>query len=166
MLNKQLLNNDLYNFSGSYVEHMTSEELSESFDFLLPISNSYPGIEAWFNQKVIPGLYNSTRKLFVHRRNGTIVALGIAKKTESELKVCTVRVASEYAGKGLGIKIFKEAMEWLGTDKPHLTVSEDRLPDFEKIFTHFGYNLTSTVKGLYSPNKVEYFFNESKSFTK
>ena len=36
MLNKQLLSNDLYNFNSSYVEHITSEELSEFFDFLLP----------------------------------------------------------------------------------------------------------------------------------
>ena len=79
-----------------------AQDASDSIKFLLPLSESYPEIEHWFKAKVIPGLYNETRKLFIKRRNGRIAALAIAKKTQSERKICTVRVAPEYIGKGLG----------------------------------------------------------------
>jgi len=139
-------------------------DITASLEFIRPLSDGYPEIDRWFGRKVVPGLYDGTRKLFIHRRNGQIAALAIAKRTETELKVCTVRVAKDFIGKGLGVRLFKEAMEWLGTDKPHLTVGEDALPDFEKVFAHFGYQLTSTAKGLYHPHKVEYLYNEAQSF--
>ncbi|WP_171041738.1 GNAT family N-acetyltransferase [Pseudoalteromonas phenolica] len=141
-----------------------SQDVTDSLEFLTPLSDNYPGINIWFKTKVIIGLELGTRKLFIHRRSGKIVALGIAKKTESEKKICTVRVAPEYVGKGLGVKIFKQAIDWLETEQPHLTVSEDKLLDFERIFDHFGFRLTSTINGLYQPGKVEYLFNEKKSF--
>ena len=151
MLNKK----ELFEYSPDEID---------ALEFLLPISDSYPNIQNWFEKQVVPGLSVGSRMLFIHRKEGKVVALGIAKKTSKEKKVCTVRVASEYVGKGLGIKIFKEAMIWLETDKPHLTVSEDKLAEFERIFEFFGYKLTSTVSGLYKPNKVEYLFNETQSF--
>jgi len=138
------------------------KDAQESLEFLLPISDSYPNIEKWFQNIVVPGLGDGTRKLFIQRSAGVIIALGIAKRTETEKKICTVRVAPSYVGKGIGVRIFKEAMQWLGTDMPHLTVSEDRLPDFERIFRHFNYKLTSTSKGKYLPGKVEYLYNEKK----
>ncbi|MBB1397141.1 GNAT family N-acetyltransferase [Pseudoalteromonas sp. SG44-8] len=135
----------------------------DALEFLLPISNSYPDLQSWYEDRVVPGLTSGTRKLFIHRREGKVVAVGIAKKTRDEKKVCTVRVAPEYSGRGLGVKIFIEAMSWLETDKPHLTVSECKFAEFERIFKFFGYRMTSTVNGLYVPNKVEYLFNETKS---
>lgn len=147
------------NIEKSYLD----KDEAESLDFLSCLSGGYPGIDGWFINKVVPGLSNGTRKLFIYRRDEKVVALCIAKKSETELKVCTVRVIPEYAGKGLGIKLFKDAMNWLETDKPHLTVSEERLSDFTRIFEYFGYKLTSTHNGLYLPGKVEYFYNEPLS---
>ena len=141
-----------------------SSDVTEAFEFLLPISESYPNFHLWFEKRVVSGLASGTRKLFIHRRDGKIVALGIAKKTAMEKKVCTVRVAPEFKGSGLGIKIFKEAMLWLETNKPHLTVSEEKYPEFERIFKFFGFKLTSTINGLYQQGKVEYLFNEKQSF--
>lgn len=164
MLNNQLITEDLFCEAKKLHCSVLSSDIRDCLDFLLPISGSYPKIDNWFMDKVVPGLYDGSRKLFIHRRSGQIVALGIAKKTRNELKICTVRVSADYIGKGLGVRIFKEAMSWLGTDMPHLTVSEEKLSEFEKIFHHFGYKLTSTIKGIYHPNSVEYFFNESKSF--
>lgn len=164
MLNTKLLKKDIFCVENIIEKSYLGKDEAESLEFLSCISSCYPGIESWFINKVVPGLTNGTRKLFIYRRDGKVVALCIAKKTETELKVCTVRVLPEYAGKGLGIKLFKDAMYWLETDKPHLTVSEERLSDFARIFEYFGYKLTSTRNGLYLPGKVEYFYNESLSF--
>lgn len=164
MLNTKLLKKDIFCVEKSIEKSYLGKDETESLEFLSYISDSYPSIDRWFINKVVPGLTNGTRKLFIYRRNEKVVALCIAKKTDKELKICTVRVIPEFAGKGLGVKLFKDAMNWLGTDKPHLTVSEDRLSDFTRIFEYFGYKLTSTHNGLYLPGKVEYFYNESFSF--
>lgn len=161
MLTKQMLVGNTNQASNSLQSHNPYLEALECLNFLLPMSDSYPEIETWFMKQVVPGLYDDTRKLFIYRRNNKIVALGIAKKTTDELKICTIRVAPEFVGKGFGIKLFKQAMDWLGTNKPHLTVSEDHLADFKRIFDHFGYQLTSERNDLYRFGKVEYFFNES-----
>lgn len=132
----------------------------EALAFLLPISPQYPGIGGWFFSRVVPGLGNGTRRLVRVERHGQLVALGIGKLELGERKICTVRVAPEYAGRGLGIRVFDSLMEWMGTARPHATVSEDRMHEFESIFLYYGFRLTSTARGKYRPGKVEYLFNE------
>ncbi len=135
----------------------------EALSFVLPLSPDYPGIENWFVRKVIPGLRANTRRLVRVDRYGKIAALGIAKNERGEKKICTVRVSREFAGRGMGVRIFGELMTWLGTDRPLATVSDIRLNDFQRIFDHYGYRLTSVSSGLYVPGRVEYLFNEPSS---
>lgn len=132
----------------------------ENIDFLEPLSSDYKNIENWYFQKVSPGLARGTRKLLRIESNGRIVAMGIAKKEDEELKICTVRVLPEYAGKGIGVKIFRELMNWLGTELPIITVSQEKALDFERIFAYFGFQLTSSHLNLYRTGMVEYFYNE------
>lgn len=141
---------------------MTAAE-REALAFVLPLSPDYPGIERWFASKVIPGLRAGTRRLVRIDRHGQIAALGIAKDEGGEAKICTVRVAPEFAGRGMGIRVFGELMEWLGTERPLATVSETKLAEFQRIFDHYGYRLTSVCTGLYVPSRAEYLFNEPLS---
>lgn len=147
--------------TGNTSVHITDRDI---LDFLMPLSKDYPNIDIWFLAKVLPGLEDNSRKIFVHVRNEKIVALAIAKKSNREKKICTVRVSPDFTGKGIGVKLFIEAMNWLETSMPHLTVSEDKLPLFSKIFDHFGYKITSTHKSRYIPGKVEYLYNQDNSF--
>ena len=135
----------------------SSEEIMR---FLIPLSQDYPEIFEWFHTKVIPGALCGTRKLILKQRNNEIVALGIAKKEDAENKICTVRVAHEYVGKGLGVRVFDELLEWLNVSKPLLTVSEYKYPQFKKLFEHYGFVLTSINDGMYLPGKKEFIFNE------
>ncbi|CCO47129.1 hypothetical protein VIBNISOn1_230028 [Vibrio nigripulchritudo SOn1] len=131
--------------------------------FLQSLSGDYPDIDSWFLNTVIPGLSDGSRKIFAHVRQNEIISLAIAKKSSDEKKICTVRVSPEFNGIGLGVKLFKLSMDWLETSTPHLTVSEDNYPKFERIFKHFGYRLTSTHNSLYQEGKVELLFNQSNS---
>jgi hypothetical protein len=121
----------------------------------------YQDIENWYFEKVVPGLARDTRKILRIERDGRIVAMGIAKKEGGELKICTVRVLPEYAGSGMGIRIFRDLMTWLGTDKPLLSVNHEKISEFRRIFKYFDFQLTSSHLGIYKPGKVEYFYNES-----
>lgn len=138
---------------------LTPEE-SEALAFLIPLSHDYPGIEAWFRTKVVPGLRNESRILLRVERHGQLVGLAIGKREPEENKICTVRIAPSHFGRGIGVRLFDEVLRWLNDDRPHLTVSENRLPAFERIFDFYGFNLTSVQQGLYVPNTAEIAYNE------
>jgi len=135
----------------------TSE--AEALHFLLPLSSDYPGIDRWFATKVVPGLRIGSRTLLRIERDGNLVGLGIAKKEDDERKICTVRIAPSHVGKGIGLRIFDRLLTWLDDDKPHLTVSSEKLPIFERIFDYYGFDLTSKNHGLYLPRSVELGYN-------
>lgn len=132
----------------------------ENLEFLRPLASDYPGIFDWYIDKVIPGERAGTRKIIRIERDGHLAALGIAKLEHGEAKICTVRVAESHFGRGIGLRVFYDLLDWLNTPTPHLTVSQSRLWRFERIFIHFGFQLTSVRNGLYTQGSVEFLFNE------
>jgi GNAT superfamily N-acetyltransferase len=161
MSQPKLRNSDLLLQDQVLEDRLLSADDRENIRFLLPLSPDYPGIEHWYVRKVMPGQREGTRKIIRIERQGRLVAIGIGKKERSEYKICTVRVAPEYFGRGLGIRLFGELMDWMETDRPHLTISESKLVTFASIFSRFGYQLTSTHNGLYRPGRVELLYNEA-----
>ena len=137
-----------------------SREEQRSLAFLLPLSEDYPGISTWFARKVVPGLRSGTRLLLPVERDDQLVGLGIGKDEGGERKICTVRVSPTYVGRGIGVRLFDGLLKWLNDDRPHLTVSTAKLPQFERIFDHYGFDLTSTYPDLYVPRAVELGYNE------
>jgi hypothetical protein len=132
----------------------------ETLSFLLPLSGDYPGFELWYRSKVIPGLRSGTRTVIRLDRRGHLIGVGIGKRDETERKICTVRIDKSYFGRGLGIRLFDSLLRWLETDKPHLTISEPKLPTFQRIFDYYSFNITSTQLGRYVPQVTEYAYNE------
>jgi hypothetical protein len=128
--------------------------------FLLPLSPDYPGIDQWFMAKVVPGFREGTRLLLRVEREGALVGLGIGKNEPDEKKICTVRIAPNFAGRGMGMRIFDGLLKWLDCDRPHLTVNEAKLPLFERIFDYYGFMETSVQEGRYRPESCELGYNE------
>lgn len=65
----------------------------------------------------------------------------------------------EYQNKGIGIKLFELSMKYLNDDYPLLSVDNQRLIQFEKVFHHFGYTYTSEYPDLYIDKNTEISFN-------
>ncbi|MGE0603317.1 MAG: GNAT family N-acetyltransferase [Xanthobacteraceae bacterium] len=147
---------EVNNTSNRAVPLLPAEKAA--LEFLLPLSSEYPEIFDWYVCKVVPGLRAGTRLLHAVERNGSIVGVGIAK-LEDEKKICTVRVSPEYVGRGVGVRLFDQLLKGLRTDMPCLTVSETKLPAFQRIFDSYGFKLTGIVNGRYVPGVVEYSFN-------
>ena len=135
----------------------------EALAFLVPLSADYPGFEDWYLTRVVPGLRNQTRQLVCIERDGRLIGVGIGKKDETESKICTVRIAESHFGRGLGLRVFDALLDWLGTDRPHLTVSESKLPAFERIFEYYKFQMTSAYPGLYVRDAIELAYNEAES---
>lgn len=118
----------------------------------------YPNFDVWYFTNVIPSLKNGSKKMIVSQINKNLRGLAILKY--SEKKICHLSVMDLYKNKGYGIKLFEQSFNELKTDKPFLTVSEEKLPEFEKIFKYFDFKLTNVIEGYYRKNKKEYFYNQ------
>lgn len=121
----------------------------------------YPEFRNWFYEKVVPDSLANNRKILIEERDNKIAGIAIVKKVD-EKKLSTLRVMEAYQNRGIGLKLFERAFEVLESDKPFLTVSEEKLPEFDKLFKYYGFKLTSVHSGFYRHGKKEFFFNEGR----
>lgn len=119
----------------------------------------YPNFKNWYYGKVIPDLFLDKRNFIFEKRNDNIVGLSLVKYDEK--KLCTLKIFEEYQNKGYGLKLFEKTFKELDTDKPFLTVSEEKYVEFKKVFSYYNFELTSIKKDYYRNDKLEYFFNEN-----
>jgi len=154
----QHLNNDFIGASILYKYLNSQNEYQKIYSCLEDAKMYYPNFKKWYNEKVIPDLINFKRELIIERRKDNIVGVSIVKVEEK--KLCTLRIIDKFQNRGIGLKIFEKSFEKLNTEKPFLTVSEEKLPEFKRIFNYYKFNLTSVHHDLYRDGKKEYFFNE------
>ena len=120
----------------------------------------YPCFDSWIAEKVVPGLNDGTRDIIVSITNNLISGFAIIKKERNEKKLCCLRVLEEYQNRyGIGDKLFRRSFELLDTDKPLLSISEDMLPRYEKLFTHYGFAIEGVYPEYYRPKKTEFCYN-------
>ncbi|MCL9791956.1 GNAT family N-acetyltransferase [Neisseria subflava] len=140
-------------------ENIALPVINHVFANLNQLSQQYPDFENWLEQKVFTGLYNKTRSILLEWRDGKIAGLAILKNEIEEKKLCCLRIMPEFQNKGIGIKLFQRSFAELGTEKPLLSVSEQKLSEFEKIFNYFGFVQTEKYFDLYKQNTIEISYN-------
>lgn len=126
---------------------------------LAQLSSNYPGVQEWFNFKVIPGLSNGTRDILLITHKNDIAALSIFKNDFSEKKICTIRVVPKYQHMGLGSIIVETGMEYLNTRYPLITVPENKMVQFNKLFNKYDFHIHDVKSNVYIPESREYYFN-------
>ena len=130
--------------------------ISDDMAFL---RESYPAFDEWLLDKALPGIYAGERTAVMELRDSTVAGLLIVKHTDTEKKLCTLRVRPDFESKGLGVRLFETAFDLLGTDRPLLSVSEPLLPKFSRLFTHFGFSKEAVYGGRYQPHVDEFSYN-------
>jgi len=128
------------------------------FSSLAHLEEMYPGFGQWYWTKVASGLRDGSRRIFVEGNN-EITGVVIAKRSRAERKLCTVWIAPQFAGQGLGTRLMRNAMSWLGTTRPLITVPEERLAEFQPSFTRWRFSLHQVADSLYRPGHLEYIYN-------
>jgi len=149
-----ILNSKRYELSGS-VDYM----YNDIYNSLISAKFYYPNFQEWFYNKVIPDVVCGEREIITEIRDNDIVGVSIIKKNH-EKKLSTLKVMDNFQNKGLGLKLFEKSFNILETEKPFLTVSEEKLVEFKKVFKYYNFELTSVHEDLYRVGKKEYFFNE------
>ena len=130
--------------------------------FLRSIDSYYPKIADWYVNTVVPGIVQNDDVVLLARSGGNVVGAALGK-SGTERKLRCVRVASSFAGSGLGIRLIDRVIDHIGP-KPMCSVSEELLHHYSRIFIkRYGFELGDVAKGAYRRGKLEYFFNGSYS---
>lgn len=123
-----------------------------------PIEACYPGFGSWYWGNVVPGLASGRRQFFLTMDDRGLSGLVIAKRDE-ELKLCTVWVAPRARRQGLATQLVSEAMEWLGTEQPLMTVPAGQAPMFRGLLGAWDFRHEQTLPGYYRQGSTELVFN-------
>ena len=119
----------------------------------------YPEYYKWYYQTNIPRILDGEGEAIFYLDGFQIVGLSMLKRTADESKICTFLIDEEYRKKGYSKLILEDSYEFLGTEKPLITIPEKRLDEFSKIIEAYGWVPTETTDEYYSP---EVIFNDPK----
>ena len=123
----------------------------------------YPEYYKWYYQKNIPRIIAGNGEAIFYLDCYKIVGLSMLKKTENESKICTLLINEEYRKKGYSSLILEDSFKFLGTEKPLITIPENRLDEFSNIIDTYGWVASETTDKYYSP---EVIFNNPKVLNK
>ena len=107
--------------------------------------------------KSVPRIFNNTGEMIFYLDGFNIVGLAILKKDEVERKICTLLIAEEYRRKGYGKKIVEDAIAFLETSTPLITIPKKRIEEFSNIINAYNWQETNQTNDYYSK---EIIFNE------
>ena len=120
--------------------------------------DQYPEYLKWFYTVNLPRIFKGEGDIIFYLDGLEIVSLSTLKNTD-EKKICTLLVNEDYQKKGYSKQILEDSFEYLGTDKPLITIPSKRLKEFSKIIDAYHWHQTSKTNEYYSE---EVIFNASK----
>lgn len=132
------------------------------YHYLKEAKKFYPNFYLWYFTNVLPAIKNGDKEILKIEDKTALKGLAIIKY--SEKKLCNLTVMPEYRNRGLGIRLFKMVFEKLETDKPFFTISDQKLPEFQRIFDYFGFEKSFSIKNYYRYNNIEHFYNRHFHF--
>ena len=91
-------------------------KIDSIFSELSFLRTEYPEFYSWFYDKVVPGLSNGTREVFIAQTTlsfGKVNGVLILKNTNFEKKICTLYVDKESRMNGFGQKFMNIAFNEL-----------------------------------------------------
>lgn len=142
------------------VQNENMEKIFEEVRIFLADSiYTYPRHDEWYRGITQELKEGTNREMIVAYDGKRIVGVSILKRSQMEKKICSLRVAKGYRGNGLGTILFKKSLDYLETDKPVLTVSQNNKNEFQKIFDYFGFSLEQIYLGKYRSGLNEYCYN-------
>ena len=124
----------------------------------------YPNFKKWFNKILIENLnFPNKREIFFciikEKLLINICGIMILKNYKEEKKICTLYVLENFRNKKIGSQMIKKSFEYLGTNKPFITIPEEEYLNFKALLDKFNFIETKRIKSYYRKDKIEYFYN-------
>jgi len=140
-------------------------ELKDIFsNFIKEKELLYPNFKKWFNKVLIEN-YNfpNKREIFIcinkEKLLINICGIMILKNYKEEKKICTLYIEKNFRNKKIGSQMIKKSFEYLGTNKPLITIPEEERLNFKPLLEKYNFIETKKIKNYYRKNKIEYFYN-------
>ena len=140
----------------SLVVSLLNQVLIETIQY----KSDYPDYEDWFWEKQVRGLFDGYRDIIVAIKNGKVIGISNIKNTASEKKICTLTVDKKYRMKSVGSKLIDISIAILGVSNPVITMSIDKLSEFNKIIKKYNWEITGVKKDLYQEDVYEVIIND------
>ena len=140
----------------SLVVSLLNQVLIETIQY----KSDYPDYEDWFWEKQVRGLFDGYRDIIVAIKNGKVIGISNIKNTVSEKKICTLTVDKKYRMKSVGSKLIDISIAILGVSNPVITMSIDKLSEFNKIIKKYNWEITGVKKDLYQEDVYEVIIND------
>ena len=139
---------------------MFSRIIAENYNITDWICEDYPKHHEHFWGKYVPGIFSGDRQIIACYLGNEIAGACILKKDAEEVKLSTLYVSDKYRGAGVATSMLEKAFEWLGTDRPLITIADYKVPMFEGIIKKYGWELTQVlVDGYYNDRSKEHVYN-------
>ena len=136
------------------------EIISKAYNATESVCKSYPNYFIWYWKKVVPDILTGTRDVIIIMFNEEVAGVAIVKKKDDERKLCTVYVEPNYRDREITTKLLEEAFSFLGTTKPLISISEEKLDMFQGIIKKYNWKKTQVLpEGYYNENSREIVFN-------
>lgn len=137
------------------------------YNNLKDLADSYPNFENWFYNIVIPEmeLQNGEREIIIaiseieEPQKFILTGIAILKRKAHEKKICTFRVHKDFRNHGIGTGLFKQCFNYLGTEKPIITISENTIDMFKKHIENYNFIEYEVLDGYYKIGIKEYVYN-------
>jgi predicted transcriptional regulator len=163
------------NSTGSYyVVRLTNEvsypapTIAGFRDLVLESEDLYPGIDLWFERKVIPGIKEGRRYAYLVMQEGKAVAEAIVKRG-GDTKLCSMRIRPNYQNKAIGPFLFDQIAALLddSVKQVHFTAPESLVAEREGLFQTLGFSNMGKASKIYRVGEDELVFKaDARSFKK
>lgn len=142
----------------AYIQDQVSIE--QLYSYLSVLQVEYPKFREWYFEKVIPETISGQRKILVASYEGKMAGVLILKDSIQK-KICTLRVWPEFRKMGIGHQLMTRAIYELNDERPLITVSDDHVKEFSKLFLEYGFQCSQAYFGLYRKGHWEYVYNST-----
>ena len=140
-------------YYSSFKKFDEDKELLESlYDITKSLEKDYPNHYNWFHNKFINELDGVKREIIFCSIQEKPVGVIFLKNDENEKKICTLIVSKDYRGMGIGTLLIEESFNFLGTQKPLITMPEHKEKIFMGIINKYNWTKTQVIESCYSEN--------------
>lgn len=130
------------------------------FNFLWKLAFEYTGFCKWYNGLFLDySTLNNDREIIICTFHNHIIGISILKNSDSEKKICTLRVAKEFQKNGIGKRLINKSIEYLESDFPLITMQSSKFYQFNKLFKYFGFKQEFMYDKYYSLFSTEIAYN-------
>lgn len=143
------------NYPIEVVENLIHQVLTLS----MQVKTEYPEYKNWFLTTQAPGIYDGTRNIIIAHIKDRIVGFVSLKKTAEEKKICTFYVEKKFRKNKIGTILVEKAIEYLGTEKPLITIPLNKLNEFTRIGEKYNWEISDIKENIYRLNNPEVIVN-------